>query len=292
MKPDRYAMLAASSPSRCLWPTREHNAKDRRLRKRSPSSPLSSVASSGAEQITLSISNEISTRVYQSMPSHGRLHSHVAGSLQWTFLGFSHYIPNLNSLSFPETMGSPYQSVVVRADTECSLFSYFAHQFLPSLIHHNAHPCYADFTNKSAMALEHRPLMDAAMACAVLPLSRKAPVDPKTRFGVRKRALAYHSSTVRAIREGLESGFCDGTEDRLLATVILLTLFEVRPCGGIASVASFHPHYSYIPADVVLFVLYPSPTAVICWGRRVSIYISFTTTYAPTKTRCLPQYTL
>jgi hypothetical protein len=105
-----------------------------------------------------------------------------------------YHITDSASFPFLETLSSPFQSIVGRADTDYSLISYFFCHFLSSLIHGHAHPWYHDFRYKCGMALEHRPLMDAALGRAVVPLARKVSVDPNAQSRTRKRALAYYSS--------------------------------------------------------------------------------------------------
>jgi len=89
-----------------------------------------------------------------------------------------YHITDSASFPFLGTPSSPFQSIVGRADTDYSLLSYFFCHFLSSLIHGHAHPLYHDFTYKCGMALERRPLMDAALTCAAVSLARKVSIDP------------------------------------------------------------------------------------------------------------------
>ena len=98
-----------------------------------------------------------------------------------------YHITDSASFPFLETLSSPFQSIVGRADADYSLLSYFSCHFLLSLIHGHAHPRYHDFTYKCGMALEHRPLMDAALTCAAVSPARKVSMDPNAQSRVRKK---------------------------------------------------------------------------------------------------------
>lgn len=70
--------------------------------------------------------------------------------------------------------------------------------------------------------------MEAALACAAMSISHKISSDSQTVTRLRRRALIHQTASITIMRQAIESGTADGTGDWLLATVILLTLFDNR----------------------------------------------------------------
>lgn len=108
------------------------------------------------------------------------------------------------------------------------LFAYYCKIFLPSLVHEHSHPRYHNFSHWVNLAIENRPSMEAALACAAMSISHKISSDPQTVRRMRQRALVHQAAAITTMRESISSGNVSGTEDWLLATAILLTLFDNR----------------------------------------------------------------
>jgi hypothetical protein len=102
------------------------------------------------------------------------------------------------------------------------LLPYYVNHFLPSLLHAHADPRYLDFSYTYELALNSPTLMNAASACTSVVLA----VKHGSQSG-QDQAMSFYSKAVSTMREGLESGEFDGSEDWLLGAVIALCLFEV-----------------------------------------------------------------
>lgn len=70
--------------------------------------------------------------------------------------------------------------------------------------------------------------MEAALACSAMSISHKISSDSQTVPQLRQRALIHQTLAITIMRQAIESGTADGSGDWLLATVILLTLFDNR----------------------------------------------------------------
>lgn len=120
------------------------------------------------------------------------------------------------------------------------LFTYFSRTFLPSLTHEYSHPRYRNHAYWINLAKANRPLMEAALACSAMSISHKISPDPQTVPQLRQRALIHQTVAITIMRQAIESGTADGTGDWLLATVILLTLFDNRDPSCPASSGGTH----------------------------------------------------
>ena len=120
------------------------------------------------------------------------------------------------------------------------LFSYFSRTFLPSLTHEYSHPRYRNHGYWINLAKANRPLMEAALACSAISISHKIPSDSQKVPQLRQRALIHQTIAITIMRQAIESGTADGTGDWLLATVILLTLFDNRDPSCTASSGGMH----------------------------------------------------
>lgn len=120
------------------------------------------------------------------------------------------------------------------------LFTYYSRTFLPSLVHGYSNPQYQNHTYWINLARSNKALMEAALACSAMSISHKISSDPQTVSRLRQKALIHQTIAITTMRQSIESKSADGTEDWLLATVILLTLFDNRDPSCPASSGGTH----------------------------------------------------
>lgn len=101
------------------------------------------------------------------------------------------------------------------------MVGHFLSRLLPSLVHGYAHPVYSSNTHLCALVMQYPVLRNIALACSALSESRNSPQ-------VAMVALQHYSSAVTELKTSIESGSLNGSEDWLLASTQLLSLFEVR----------------------------------------------------------------
>ncbi|QYS99609.1 Zn(2)-C6 fungal-type domain-containing protein [Trichoderma simmonsii] len=129
---------------------------------------------------------------------------------------------------------SVVRSNVEEPDTTVLLVA-FANEFLPGRIHPGSHPRYLDFSYAYDMALSSPPLLNACLACATSALGTKYQVA-----NAELRAERFYAKSIHALRGILEEGGCEGSEDWLLATVVILCLYENRRPGYDPVTAAAH----------------------------------------------------
>lgn len=101
------------------------------------------------------------------------------------------------------------------------MVGHFLSRLLPSLVHGYAHPVYSSNTHLCSLVMQYPVLRNIALACSALSESRNSPQ-------VAMVALKHYSSAVTELKTSIEGGSMNGSEDWLLASTQLLSLFEVR----------------------------------------------------------------
>lgn len=97
----------------------------------------------------------------------------------------------------------------------------FLSGLLPSLVHGYAHPVYSSNTHLCALVMQYPVLRNIALACSALNESRSSPQ-------LAMVALQHYSLAVTELKTSIQSGSLNGSEDWLLASTQLASLFEVR----------------------------------------------------------------
>lgn len=200
----------------CVWPTKEQEKDKRNLRRgRFPFNP----GGIGSEPQTLIVLTRPETSAHR--------------------LFFSDGPAAMEESSYDTPMGStgPSRLYAVPANTEESkstlLFAAFMQEFLPSRIRPRSHPSFFQFAYTYDMAPRHPALLNACFACATTVIGAKL---ESTQAQIK--ADEFYARSVRALRTTIQNGGCEGTEDWLLATVIVLCLYEnQKPAYNPASAA-------------------------------------------------------
>jgi len=129
-----------------------------------------------------------------------------------------------SSLSFTENNLSP--SVLAmpfpfQQEEYLHLYQYFAECVLPRrLVRQTSLSRYSDQKHMLRLAIAHPPLMGAIIAIAAMK-ERQQP------YGNVTLALKSYIFTINSLRKCVARGKYTGTEDWLLATTVLLCVFEV-----------------------------------------------------------------
>lgn len=134
-------------------------------------------------------------------------HSRLAWAQQQTSLVMNALWP------FQVTSRSPAQSFV---------FEYCIVTFLPSQVHERPASEHGDLSYMVTMSLAFKPLRDAMIATASLTIPAAIESEPDL-------PVALYCSAVKAIHQGIYNQSFTGQEDCLLATLLWLCMFEVRP---------------------------------------------------------------
>ncbi|EAS28826.3 uncharacterized protein CIMG_07572 [Coccidioides immitis RS] len=113
-----------------------------------------------------------------------------------------------------------------RLEEHFNLYCYFANSLLPTLVRQCSLPKYSDQTYILNLAVQFPPLMGAMIAVAAVRLPRHD--ESYLHLGLK----CYHFS-IQNLREGLASDKYKGNEDYLLATTILLCIWENCQPDGI-----------------------------------------------------------
>lgn len=219
----------------CIWPTKELQ-RDRRHLKRKVIAPDSAIADEDANDrkaIALIGSSSPEVKI-----------NHVQVTLG---LGFPTELPVSQTkiewpswivlhvedcdLSIDVTGGYTVRELgqlltaPIRTEETCSLdlLASFVNEFLPSRIHPGSHTRFFDFSYLYEMALAHSALLNACLACAASAVGASFQV-PESQSGADQR----YSRSISLLRKKIQGGECDGDEDWLLATVVILSLYENR----------------------------------------------------------------
>ncbi|KAH8645710.1 hypothetical protein BX600DRAFT_556119 [Xylariales sp. PMI_506] len=113
------------------------------------------------------------------------------------------------------------------------LLAAFMHEFLPGRIHPHCRPHFFQFSYTYEVAPQWPALLNACLACAAGAIGARLGISP-----ARTGADQFYGRSVRALRTAIEDGSCDGSEDWLLATVVILCLYENhKPAYSPASAA-------------------------------------------------------
>ena len=86
-----------------------------------------------------------------------------------------------------------------------------------------AEPKYLDFSYSNTLAFKSTPLVKAKYAAAAMSLGLLYKSQE-----VQDEANRYYVESLALMRKEIEQGKCDGSEDWILATAVVLCLFEVR----------------------------------------------------------------
>jgi hypothetical protein len=215
----------------CVWPDAQHILEDGRRRQTSVIGSLARSDSRSRSGPTASLAGREDRLSLASTLAGGDLgESKGTADPQWT----SSIIELQSKWASPPMVSPPS-----RAGTE-ELFTYYSRTFLPSLVHEYSNPRYQDHTYWINLTKSNKALMEAALACSAMSISHKISSDPQTVFRLRQKALIHQTVAITTMRQTIESGSADGTEDWLLATVILLTLFDNRDPNCPASSGGTH----------------------------------------------------
>lgn len=115
------------------------------------------------------------------------------------------------------------------------LLASFVNDFLPSRIHPGSHTRFFDFSYVHEMAMLHPTLLNACLACAASAIGTSFQV-PESQSGANKR----YSRCISLLRNKIQRGECEGCEDWLLATVVILSLYENRQPGYNPAASAAH----------------------------------------------------
>ena len=132
--------------------------------------------------------------------------------------GLSHVdSPNLRiGLRPPVQMPPPFHR-----EEHCYLYRYFGSVILPSMVRRNSLARYADQSYMLRLALEFPPLMGALISIAGMKLA-------SFNGGSIYCAVRSYTQTLNGLRKALSQTSDSVSNDALLATVITLSVFEVR----------------------------------------------------------------
>jgi hypothetical protein len=137
------------------------------------------------------------------------------------------------------TIFTPSRLLKAALNTEESnsrdLLASFVHNFLPSRIHPRSHIRFLDFSYVHEMALSHPTLLNACLACSLSAIGARFRV-----LESQSRADRCYARCIRLLRDAIQGGECEGSEDWLLATVVILCLYENRQPGYNPAAAAAH----------------------------------------------------
>ena len=108
----------------------------------------------------------------------------------------------------------------LKSTLEQALFHHFIQDFLPLLVHPEAHPGFSDLHELYATGLQHPWIMETFLAMASLHISQIS-------NSLDTVAYNYYNTAIGVVRRKIESGDVEGTEDWLLASTVFFYLFEV-----------------------------------------------------------------
>lgn len=110
-----------------------------------------------------------------------------------------------------------------REEEHFRLYRYFAHCVLPQrLVRQTSLSRYSDQKHMLQLAIAYPPLMGATIAVAAMKETRQSQCSVRL-------AVEGYLFTINNLREGIARGKYTGNEDWLLATTVLLCVFEVLP---------------------------------------------------------------
>lgn len=115
------------------------------------------------------------------------------------------------------------------------LLASFVKDFLPSRIHPGSHMRFFDFSYVYEMAMSHPTLLNACLACSASAIGTSFQV-PESQSGAGQR----YSRCISLLRNKIQRGKCEGSEDWLLATVVILSLYENRQPGYNPAASAAH----------------------------------------------------
>ncbi|KAJ5786585.1 fungal Zn binuclear cluster domain-containing protein [Penicillium pulvis] len=121
-----------------------------------------------------------------------------------------------NGLHPPVQMPSPFQ-----LEEHCYLYRYFGSVVLPQMVRRNSLARYADQSYMLRLALEFPPLMGVLISIAGMKLA-------SFNGGSIYCAVQSYTQSLNGLRRALSRTTDSGSNDALLATVITLSVFEVR----------------------------------------------------------------
>jgi hypothetical protein len=195
----------------CKWPTEHDNAQDRRLRKVTIRTTVTTCS-----ETTNSDSG------YASTPEEQKGENQVMVLHQHDQHQQSPKSPNQWS-----DKGSPDLTVGYGWNNEPVMLAFYFKQMLPGFIHSKSHPRFMECHYMCNLVQDSQPLRDTALACAAMTMSWKPSSDPRWGLKMRRQALSYKTSALASLQAQIANGSVLGTEDWLLATANQLTLLDV-----------------------------------------------------------------
>ncbi|QDS68969.1 hypothetical protein FKW77_008901 [Venturia effusa] len=229
----------------CLWPSKE-SQKDRRHLKRKIHALDSTTVDSNKNHVQalalVTSSSPKSTAKHVEFNAIARTDTPLSEvKHKWP----SWILPRVEEVSVsPDFTGDhtiaglgQVLTAPIRTEESCSLdlLSFFLKDFLPSRIHPASHTQFSDFSYVHEMAMSHPPLLYACQACALSAIGTSFKV-PECKSG----AVQRYSRSINLLRKRIQGGDCEGSEDWLLATVVILTLYENRQPGYNPAASAAH----------------------------------------------------
>jgi hypothetical protein len=121
---------------------------------------------------------------------------------------------------------TPLRLYVAPLSTEESksqaLLASFVHDFLPRHIRPRSCSHFFRFSYTYDLAPCYPALFNACLACATIAVGVKLQIAD----GARIRADEFYARSIHTLRTTIQNGGCEGTEDWLVATMIILCLYE------------------------------------------------------------------
>jgi hypothetical protein len=191
----------------CKWPTEYDNAQDRRLRKVTIRTT-----------VTTCSENSNSDGEYVSTPEEQKVENQMM---------VLHQQDQQQSPKWLHKSSSPDLTVGFGWNNEPVMLAFYFKQMLPGFIHSKSHPRFMECHYMCNLVQDSKPLRDTALACAAMTMSWKPSSDPRWGFKLRRQALSYKTSALASLQAQIANGSVLGTEDWLLATANQLTLLDV-----------------------------------------------------------------
>lgn len=181
---------------RCTWPEDQSQ---------SPAMFSSPTSSSEVDVNAATPQSQVLSLWASPSPSQEQLHRHAEGG------------------SLKLCPSPPYRPLPTRSIKENALFQHFGGEFIPLLFRTTAHPGFLSVSDIYITAVNHPWMMDIFLGLAALHLSQGG-------SELQSIAHQYYYTAIGNLRQNIEGGCTQGTEDWLLVATIFLYLFEVsRP---------------------------------------------------------------
>ncbi|TID22931.1 hypothetical protein E6O75_ATG02105 [Venturia nashicola] len=142
---------------------------------------------------------------------------------------------SLGGYTLPELGQLLTAPIRTQDSSSLDLLAFFVKDFLPSRTHPGSHTRFLDFSYVHEMAMLQPTLLNACLACAASALGTSFQV-PESQSGAEQR----YSRCISLLRNKIQGGECEGDEDWLLATVVILTLYENRQPGYNPAASTAH----------------------------------------------------